>query len=103
MREREIALIYQMNKKINIVIDTPVGRTEAFTANHIVKQGSVCATKLCCASAGKINLMGPQESYSLTPNINLKSLVFIDDISGGGSPTVVKGVEENLQLVEEEK
>ena len=103
MREREIAMIYQMNKKINVVIDTPVGRTEAFTANNIVKQGSVCATKLCCASTGKVNLMSPQESYSLTPNINLKSIVFVDDISGGGSPTVVKGVEENLQHLEEEK
>ena len=103
MREREVAMIYQMNKKIKVVIDTPVGRTEAFTANNIVKQGSVCATKLCCASTGKVNLMSPQESYSLTPNINLQSLVFVDDISGGGSPTVVKGVEENLQHLEKEK
>ena len=47
MREREIAMIYQMNKKIKVVIDTPVGRTGEFTANNIVKQGSVCATKLC--------------------------------------------------------
>ena len=103
MREREIALIYQLNKKIKVIVDTPVGRTEAFSADNIVKQGSVCATKLCCASTGKINLMSAQESYSLTPNINLKSIVFVDDISGGGSPNVVKGVEKNLQLLENEK
>ena len=92
-----------MNKKIKVVIDTPVGRTGEFTANNIVKQGSVCATKLCCASTGKVNLMSPQESYSITPDINVQSLVFVDDISGGGSPSVVKGVEQNLQLLEEEK
>jgi hypothetical protein len=92
-----------MNKKIKVVVDTPVGRTKEFTAHNIVKQGSVCATKLCCASSGKVNLMSPQESYSLTPNINVQSLVFVDDISGGGSPNVVKGVEKNLQLLEEKK
>ena len=103
MREREIAMLYEMNKETKVVIDTPVGRTEEFTANHIVKQGTVCATKLCCANTGKVNLMSSQESYCLTPNINLQSLVFVDDILGGGSTSVVKGVEKNLQHLEEEK
>ena len=92
-----------MNKEMKVVVDTPVGKTKEFTANNIVKQGSVCATKLCCASTGKVNLMSHQESLCLTPNINIQSLVFVDDISGGGTPSVVKGVEQNLQLLEEEK
>ena len=103
MREREVAMIYEMNKQIKVVVDTPVGRTKEFTANHIVKQGSVCATKLCCASTGKVNLMSPQESYCLTPDINLQSVVFVDDILGGGTSNVVKGVEQNLQHLEEKK
>ena len=85
MRERELVMIHEMNKKIKITIDTPVGRTEEFTAQNIVKQGSVCATKLCCSSTGKVNEMSPQSSYNLTPDMKLQAIVYVDDIAGAGN------------------
>ena len=57
MREREIVMIHEMNKKIRIAVDTPVGKTNEFIAKNIVKQGSICATKLCCSSTGKVKVV----------------------------------------------
>ena len=39
MREREVYMFYEMNKKSNIVIETPVGMTDSITVHEIVKQG----------------------------------------------------------------
>ena len=85
MREREIAIIQKMNEKIKIAIDTPVGRTKEFCATDVVKQGSVCATKLCCSSTGRVNHMSIQDSYSITPDIKLQAVVYVDDIVGAGT------------------
>ena len=73
MREREIVMIHEMNKKIRIVVDTPVGKTNEFIAKNIVKRGSICATKLCCPNTGKFNLISPQPSYIIAPDIKLQA------------------------------
>ena len=38
MREREVNMLYEMNKESNIVIETPIGMTDSITMHEIVKQ-----------------------------------------------------------------
>ena len=58
MREREVNMIYLLNKKAKIVIDTPVGLTNEIEINEIVKQGTIFGPKFCCVSTDKINTVG---------------------------------------------
>ena len=61
------------------------------------------ATDLCGASTGKINYLSNQEAYYITPEIRLQSIVYVDDIAGGGSKKVIEGIGKNLEIMEEEK
>ena len=47
MRGPEWILIYEMNKTAEIVVQTPVGMTEAFQINEVVMQGTVMAAIMC--------------------------------------------------------
>ena len=38
MREREVYMLYEINKESNIVIETPVVMTDSITVHDIVKQ-----------------------------------------------------------------
>ena len=49
-REREVKMIYVMNKKARAKVITPMGTTGEIEINEAVKQGTVFAPKLCCAS-----------------------------------------------------
>ena len=55
MPAAEAAKIYKMNAKVNVVVETPVGKTEAFQLKEIVRQGTVSAVDLCGVSTDKIN------------------------------------------------
>ena len=61
----EALYIYFMNKKVNVTVDTPIGKTEKFELNEIVRQGTVCAVDLCCVSTDRINKL-PNEGPQLT-------------------------------------
>ena len=47
MREREITIIYEMNRLANIEIRTPNGITKDILVNDIVRQGTIFGPKLC--------------------------------------------------------
>ena len=85
MREREIMLIYELNKKADIIIDTPVGITDSITVREIVKQGTVFGPKLCCISTEKFNSIQHVVLTSLIPEMTIGAPVYVNDILGIGS------------------
>ena len=104
MREREINMIYMMNREAQIVVNTPVGLTEEFTVKDIVKQGTIYGPKLCCASTDKVNEIGKNVPITyITPELFIKGLIFVDDIAAAGGKEVVKNVGSNLIQMEEGK
>lgn len=50
MKEREVAIIHEMNKKAKIIVETPHGLTKEVEAQNIVKQGTVLGPQMCCAN-----------------------------------------------------
>ena len=103
MREREIMLIYELNRKADIIIDTPVGITDSITVREIVKQGTVFGPKLCCISTEKVNSIQHVVSTSLTPEMTIGAPVYVDDILGIGSVETVERVIRNTREMEVQK
>ena len=75
-------LVFQLNKKAMITVRTPVGNTEPFQINNIVKQGTVlgpvlnnCSLDDNCAE-GQGYVMG---------TVAIKALEFVDDIADQNS------------------
>ena len=72
--------IKNLNEVCNIVVKTPVGKTEEATVTSIVQQGSVSGGVLCTASTAEIT----QEKLGGGCQIgeaNMKALTFVDDIA----------------------
>jgi len=53
MREREAAIVYNMNKKAKATVLTPCGPTREIQASLVVKQGTILGPILCCCSTAK--------------------------------------------------
>ena len=82
---QEAKLMYNMNKKSKITIQTPVGDTKQISIGEIVKQGTLSGPILCDINTDKVNRVGLKSTTTIGPNITCESLAYVDDIHQGGS------------------
>ena len=66
MRQREVYMLYEINKESNIVIETPIGMTDSMTVHDIMKQCTIFGPKLCSVATKKINGIGEEISAHIT-------------------------------------
>ncbi len=88
-REREIRLLYFLNKEASFQVITPAGTSKEIKVGEIVKQGTVFGTKLCCSSTGKINEEITRK-HIIYPTVSTKAVTYVDDISAAGSGEFVE-------------
>ena len=93
MREREVYMLYEMNKESHIVIETPV---------EIVIQGTIFGPKLYSVATEKINGIGEEISTHITPELTIGVPVYIDVILGMGDCKTVEKVIRNSRRLEED-
>ena len=103
MREREVYMLYEMNKESHIVIETPVGMTDSITVHEIVKQGTIFGPKLCSVATEKINGIGEEISTHITPELTIGAPVYVDDILGIGDCKTVEKLIRNSRRLEDKK
>ena len=72
-----LQLIYNLNKKADVIVQTPYGPTQMFHTDPIVKQGTVLGPCLCSASTGEYCGLNPGVRVRDT---TISSLVYVDDI-----------------------
>ena len=90
-----LQLIYNLNKKAEVIVKTPFGFTDAFTTEPIVKQGTVLGPILCSGSTGEY--CGRNEGVPVG-DMTLSSLLFVDDVLDM-TETEVKRVRAHEQAV----
>ena len=103
MREREIKMLYNLNKRAEIKIQTPVGETKEIEIEELVKQGKIFGPLMCCVNSAKINDMKEKAVTHLTPELYTSALAYVDDIMAAGSKETVESVGKNLRRMEIEK
>ncbi len=72
-----LQIIYNLNKKANVVVKTPYGLTEPFETDPVVKQGTVLGSALCSSSTAEY--CGINKGV-LVGNMFLSSLLYVDDV-----------------------
>ena len=103
MREREIKIIYEMNRLANIEIKTPNGITKEILVNDIVRQGTIFGPKLCCISTQNVNnLILPMKTV-ISPEIEVEAPVYVDDILGVGNKDTVEKAIKNTSIMEQRR
>ena len=56
--KNDIKMLYEINKTIEIVLDTAIGNTESMKITEVVKQGWISGPTMCCQITAKVNDMG---------------------------------------------
>ena len=88
----EAMYVYDMNRNIRAVVDTPHGRTEEFEIEEAVRQGTVLGTTMCGVSTDRINKMGLPDPLVLYETIEIECPIFVDDISGMGTAERIENI-----------
>ena len=78
IRDSYLPLIYKLNEKAVVTVNTPYGRTTPFEVEQIVKQGAVLASNICSVSTGEICT---QDDGAPAGLLLLPPLAFVDDIA----------------------
>ena len=103
MPAAEAIYIYKMNQRVRAVVETPIGKTEMFELEQIVRQGTVSAVDLCAVSTDKINKLPRWEPTLMVSGIEIKHPVYVDDMIGLGTTEMVEGLEPKMKFLEETK
>ena len=72
-----LQLIYNLNKKAEVIVTTPHGLSDSFETDPIVKQGTVLGSALCSSSTGEY--CGMNKGVPIG-NMMLSSLLYVDDL-----------------------
>ena len=99
----EAAYIYEMNRNIEAVVDTPHGVTEKFHIDEAVRQGTIFGPTLCGVSTNRINKMGQPDPLILHESIEIGCPIFMDDMSGMGKKHRIENVGEKMAGLETTK
>eukprot|EP00111_Clytia_hemisphaerica_P023788 TCONS_00070099-protein len=108
VREAEARQVFELNKKCQIIIDTPVGSTQEIEIGETVKQGIILGPQLCCASTLVVNKVGPVTLgcgmvTSMAPGLQVNALAYVDDIAGADSKLAAENTLKALKEMDETK
>ena len=77
MEKEYLQLIYNLNKRAVVTVQTPFGPSPTFETDPIVKQGTVLGPCMCSSSTGEYCGRNPGVCVGSTV---ISSLVYVDDI-----------------------
>ena len=99
----EAMFVYEMNRNIKAIVDTPHGLTESFDIHEAVRQGTIFGTTLCGVSTNRINKMGLPEPLLLHETVEIGYPIFVDDMSGMGTSKRIEDAGEKMAGLERTK
>ena len=103
MPVQEALYIYEMNKNITAVVDTPHGMTEEFNIEEAVRQGTIFGPTMCGVSTNRINKMGQPDPLILYETVEIGCPIYVDDMSGMGSKSRIENVGRKMAGLETTK
>ena len=97
IRDETLSTLYNMNKKAVIQVKTPVGTSEKFTQETIVKQGTVSGPPMCSTSTAEFVKLNKVRGFSIG-EFSISSMILVDDVlNTNGAPDDVLTSHENME------
>ena len=100
---RDCIMINKLNAQAEITVRSPAGDTDPINLTKIVRQGTVYGPQICISSMDKINSVGKDIITPYSPNLDIKAVVFIDDICGVGGHRMANNLITNCSILEQTK
>ena len=79
VRDETLSTLYNMNKKAVIQVKTPVGISNEFSQETIVKQGTVSGPPMCSTSTAEFAALNRVRGFPIG-NFNVSTIILVDDI-----------------------
>ena len=83
--KNDIKMLYEINKTIEIVVDTTIENTEIIKTTEAVKQNLIFGPTMCYATTAQVNHTGVKADYKYG-EIEKGMSKYMDDISVAGGP-----------------
>ena len=83
MKNNKLALLYNINRNVNVVIKTPAGKTEKGTIRNVITQGDIFGPLLCSKTVdcfGKECLEDQKYTYLYKGEVEIPPLSMVDDL-----------------------
>ena len=100
---RDCIMIKRLNERARIKVITPVGETDFFELENIVRQGTVYGPQICIAVMDRINFTGDDIVTMYSPDLELRAPTFVDDVMNTGSLRSANSLIYNCSIQEERK
>ena len=100
---RDAMMVRRMNENAKITVDSPVGLTDEFKVNNIVKQGTVYAVDICAAGMAHINNTGYGIRTMYGPDLDIGALEYVDDMVSAGTANTSNNTVQACAMLEEKK
>ena len=100
---RDCVMVKRLNERAIVTVKTPVGDTEMFTLQNIVRQGTVYGPQICIATMDNVNVTGKCIVTTYGPERPIGATAFIDDVTGTGGSTVSNSTIFNCNIMEDRK
>ena len=84
VQDETLSTLYQMNKKATIQVKTPIGMTDKFTRETIVKQGTVAGPPMCSTSTAEFVAMNKVRGFPIG-GTSISSMILVDDVLNANS------------------
>ena len=75
-----IRSLYEINKTLNILVDTPVGKKSSITVEEVVKHTAIFGPFMCCAATSRVNKVQEAVKYQYG-KVEIGMPVFMDNIA----------------------
>ena len=90
-KHNDLKILYEMNKRSIVTINTPFGETGNIEIEEIVKQGTTYGPVMCCATTARVNDIG-EKVFCKYGDTEIGMPVFMDDtLAVGDAEEVRKG------------
>ena len=83
LKDDKLALLYNINTKVNVAVKTPVGKTSRGVIRNVITQGDVFGPILCSNQVdtiGKECLEEGKYTYSYKGEVDIPPLGMVDDL-----------------------
>ena len=75
-----IRSLYEINKTLNILVDTPVGKKSSINVEEVVKHRAIFGPFMCCAATSRVNKVQEAVKYQYG-KVEIGMPVFMDNIA----------------------
>ena len=99
----DTALLYHLNHKAVISVNTPFGKTEDFTVYNVVKQGTISGPLICGSEVDQINKINEVVAVPYGPEVFIGMPEYVDDVSTIGEVEDIKKGIRNCRHMEKYK